>query len=203
LRGVIAFGAAVALMLALAAGAAAAPRAFVANYEDESISVVDTQSGQTVGEPIELTGQPRSVAIVPGREALVTQCSGDTVTAISTQTFATTPIEVGECPENLAVAPDGKTAYVTESGSEEIGVIDTTTNTQTGSIPVGVSRPSFSTVTWAVSPVMVSASTWPEPLAATNSLWFAARMPSGPLTGASIQISTGRPGLPEASNGMR
>src|ERR1700687_5864450 len=60
-----------------------------------------------------------------------------------------------------------------------------------GSIPVGVTSPSFRTVTWAVSPVMVSASIRPEPFAAWNSFPLAARMPSGPLTGASIQMSTG------------
>src|SRR6185312_7032772 len=43
----------------------------------------------------------------------------------------------------------------------------------------------------------------PLPFSATKSLPFAARMPSGPLTGWSIQISTGCSGLPAASTGMR
>ena len=73
----------------------------------------------------------------------------------------------------------------------------------TGSTPVGVSSPSLITVTLALSPFTVRAEILPLPFSATMSLPFAARMPSGPFTGWSIQISTGVPGLPAASTGMR
>ncbi len=72
-----------------------------------------------------------------------------------------------------------------------------------GSTPVGVLSPSFITVTVALSPLMVRAVILPLPFSATKILPFAARMPSGPFTGWSIQISTGCPGFPSASTGMR
>ena len=72
-----------------------------------------------------------------------------------------------------------------------------------GSTPVGVSSPSLITVTLALSPLTVSAEILPLPFSARKSLPFAARMPSGPFTGWSIQISTGVPGFPAASTGMR
>src|ERR1700689_4892992 len=70
-----------------------------------------------------------------------------------------------------------------------------------GSIAVGVARPSCSTVMLALSPLTVTISTFPAPFSVRNSLPLAARMPSGPLTGLSIQMSTGLPALPPASVG--
>ena len=64
-------------------------------------------------------------------------------------------------------------------------------------------QPFLITLTLALSPLTVMADIFPLPFSATMSLPFAARMPSGPLTGWSIQISTGAPGLPAASTGMR
>src|SRR5215472_10611483 len=52
-----------------------------------------------------------------------------------------------------------------------------------GSTPVGVMRPSLSTVTLALSPLTVIAEILPLPFSATRSLPLAARMPSGPFTG--------------------
>ena len=65
-----------------------------------------------------------------------------------------------------------------------------------GSTPVGVFSPSLITVTLALSPLTVSTEILPLPFSATISLPLAARMPSGPLIGWSIQISTGCPALP-------
>src|ERR1700679_4295205 len=48
-----------------------------------------------------------------------------------------------------------------------------------GSTPVGVLSPSLSTVTLALSPLMVMAEILPLPFSATMSLPLAARMPSG------------------------
>src|SRR5277367_3864147 len=72
-----------------------------------------------------------------------------------------------------------------------------------GSIAVGVARPSCNTVILAVSPLTVTISILPAAFSARNSLPLAARMPSGPLTGLSIQMSTGLPALPLASIGTR
>jgi YVTN family beta-propeller protein len=47
------------------------------------------------------------------------------------------PIAVGKLPVDLAVAPDGKTAYVVNLGEGTVTAIDTQTNQAVGSIPVG------------------------------------------------------------------
>ena len=70
-----------------------------------------------------------------------------------------------------------------------------------GSTAVGVLRPSLRMVTLALSPVMVRMEILPLPFSATRSLPLAARMPSGPLTGWSIQMSTGVWGLPVGVDG--
>src|SRR5947199_527674 len=72
-----------------------------------------------------------------------------------------------------------------------------------GSTAVGVLSPSLMTVTLALSPSTVRKETLPLPFSARKSLPFAARMPSGPLTGWSNEISTGCPAFPDESIGMR
>ncbi|MFC9915693.1 serine/threonine-protein kinase [Streptomyces sp. NPDC127197] len=54
------------------------------------------------------------------------------------------PIRVGDRPEGVAVSPDGRWAYVTNSGSDSVSVIDTATNRplgnhiRVGDLPKGV-----------------------------------------------------------------
>ena len=49
----------------------------------------------------------------------------------------TIPLPGGSFPYGLAVSPDGTKLYAALSGSNKLGVIDTTTNTLTDQIPVG------------------------------------------------------------------
>jgi YVTN family beta-propeller protein len=49
----------------------------------------------------------------------------------------TIPLPSGSFPYGLAVSPDGSTLYAALSGTNKLGVIDTTTNTLTAQIPVG------------------------------------------------------------------
>ena len=48
-----------------------------------------------------------------------------------------TPILVGDSPFLVAVAPDGKHAYVTNLASNNVSVIDTARDTVAATIPVG------------------------------------------------------------------
>ena len=48
-----------------------------------------------------------------------------------------TSVKVGRWPKGVAVVPNGKTAYVANSGSNNVSVIDTSTNTVTGTVKVG------------------------------------------------------------------
>lgn len=44
---------------------------------------------------------------------------------------------VGESPLGITVTPDGSKVYVTNSGSNNVSVIDTATNIVTATVPVG------------------------------------------------------------------
>jgi YVTN family beta-propeller protein len=46
-------------------------------------------------------------------------------------------VKVGSRPKGVSVAPNGKTAYVANSGSNNVSVIDTSTNTVTDTVKVG------------------------------------------------------------------
>jgi YVTN family beta-propeller protein len=48
-----------------------------------------------------------------------------------------TPILVGDSPSLVAVAPDGKHAYVTNLTSNNVSVIDTASGTVAATVPVG------------------------------------------------------------------
>jgi YVTN family beta-propeller protein len=55
----------------------------------------------------------------------------------STNTVVGTPIVVGDSPFLVAVAPDGKHAYVTNMISNNVSVIDTASDTVAATVPVG------------------------------------------------------------------
>jgi len=48
-------------------------------------------------------------------------------------------VKVGRYPSGVAVTPNGKTAYVANSGSNNVSVIDTSTNIVTATVDVGIS----------------------------------------------------------------
>lgn len=125
--------------LAVAAGqAVAAPKAYVLNYETNSVRVLDTQSNQFVGPEIPVGAGPYSIAITPdGKTAYELNESGESVSVIDLQTSQVvgSPIELGTRPYVIAISPDGKTAYITTSANTVL-VLDTQTNQLTGSIPV-------------------------------------------------------------------
>jgi YVTN family beta-propeller protein len=55
----------------------------------------------------------------------------------STNTVVGAPILVGDSPSLVAVAPDGKHAYVTNLASNNVSVFDTASDTVAATVPVG------------------------------------------------------------------
>jgi YVTN family beta-propeller protein len=152
----------VALLLAPPVSLARARDAYVANYDSESVSVIDTQTKQVVGSPIPVSKYPQAIAITPdGRFAYVADggVSEPGVSVIDTQTnqVVGSPIPVGEFPHAMAITPDGRFAYVANSLSESVSVIDTQTRQVVGS-PIPVSEyplaiaitPTVGSPTWQV-----------------------------------------------------
>ena len=119
---------------------AAAPFAYVTKGGSGDVSMIDTASNTVVGDPIVVGGFPSSIAITPdGKHAYVTNFNSSvSVIATATNTVVAT-IAVGFFPNGIAITPDGKHAYVTNGGSNDISVIDTTSNTVSTTItfPVG------------------------------------------------------------------
>jgi YVTN family beta-propeller protein len=113
--------------------------------------VIDTASNMVVGAPIPVGTGPAGVAITPdGKYAYVanngivfpTPVPGTTVSVIDTTSNTVLtgpgfPITVGSFPNAVAVTPDGKYAYVANSGSNNVSVIATATNTVVATLAVG------------------------------------------------------------------
>jgi YVTN family beta-propeller protein len=124
--------------------------AYVVNDVSNNVSVIDTATNK-VTTSISVGISPFAVAVTPdGTTAYVVNygpcpfpgCGAPpgTISVIdtATNTVVGSPIQVGEHPYDIAVTPDGSTAYVTNLYSNTVSVIDTATNTVVGSpIQVG------------------------------------------------------------------
>jgi YVTN family beta-propeller protein len=136
---VAAIVAALVLVCLAASNASAAPLAYTANYNTNSVSVIDTATNKVVGEPIQLgTGGTHalSIAVTPnGRFAYALE--EDAVSVISTATRQVIKtIPVGSALGQVSTSPDGKTAYATDEGAKELLAIDTATNGAPKPIPL-------------------------------------------------------------------
>ncbi|MDC8011030.1 beta-propeller fold lactonase family protein [Tahibacter soli] len=113
-------------------------RAYVANADNNSVSVIDTATNSVVAT-IPVGNLPSAVAVRPdGARAYVANFGSDNVSVIDTATnTVTTTIAVGNGPRGVAFRPVGTRAYVTNYGGSAVSAIDTATNTVTATIPVG------------------------------------------------------------------
>jgi YVTN family beta-propeller protein len=127
--------------LAVAAPAAFARDAFVANAGSDRVVTIDTTIDETVGAPIGVGSNPGGIAITPdGERAYVANFESESVSVIDTVSGAVvTTITVGLHPRGVAITPDGTRAYVANEGSNSVSVIDTASNETVGlPITVGV-----------------------------------------------------------------
>jgi YVTN family beta-propeller protein len=120
--------------------AAAAPFAYVANYLDSTVSVIDVATGApVVATAISVGTNPLGVVMNPaGTFVYVSNYGSDSVSVIDTSTnkALATPITVGTQPQLMVISPDGKTLYVANLGGA-VSVVDTATNVETTKIQVG------------------------------------------------------------------
>lgn len=112
--------------------------AYVANANDNTVSVIDTATN-TVTATVPVGRAPVSLALPPdGNSLYVVNDGANTVSVVDTATntvVATVP--VGSAPFGIAMSPSGASAYVTNLRGNSVSVIDTATNTVTATIPVG------------------------------------------------------------------
>ena len=137
-------------------------KVYVANNSDDNVSIIDTATKNITGTvPIGIDPAgyfPFGVAVSPdGERVYVTNtykgcvtktCKGRkhsnkeenhfSVHVIDTATNTVTDtVPVWSFPKGIAVRPDGKKVYVTNSWNDNVSVIDTAINTVTATIPVG------------------------------------------------------------------
>ncbi len=117
----------------------AAPFAYVGNFNDSTLSIIDI-ADNTVVATLNVGTNPFGVAVYPdGSKAYVTNLSPpEEVKIISAATHTISgSVPIGNRPAGMAIQPDGSFLYVTSRNNGTVSVIDTATNTVVDTITVG------------------------------------------------------------------
>lgn len=117
---------------------AAGPKAYVGNFKDNTISVIDLEQKQ-VTATILIPPGPHGMAITPdNRWVYVASDGASTVSVIDTTTDKVVEnIEVGKNPHGLAVTRDGKHILVGVYDTDSVAFIDTASRKVIGRVSVG------------------------------------------------------------------
>lgn len=123
--------------LLLAPSAFAQTRAWVGNFKDGTVSIVDTQSAAVVGT-IAVGAGPHGMAASPdGRNVFVSLDGDSAVAVVDTATERMTGrVEVGRAPHGLALSPDGRTLLVAVYGEDRVVWVDLASAAVVGSVTV-------------------------------------------------------------------
>jgi len=118
-------------------------RAFTANLGGGGVSAIETATGSFTTATGAALKSPGSIAVSPdGSQVYVGNVYEDTVAVVDAHTLAVAPaaITVGEWPEAIAFTANGQFAYVanTQTGSEDVSVIDTATRSVVKTITAGL-----------------------------------------------------------------
>ncbi len=124
--------------LALAASAAAAgPKAYVGNFKDNTVSVIDTATERVVAT-VPVAAGPDGIVVT--RDDTQVFVSGSSASALSVIDAASdkvvASIEVGKGPQGLAITPDGRWVLVAVNGDDLVALIDTGRRAVVATLPV-------------------------------------------------------------------
>lgn len=128
-----------ALALCLVSGVAnAGPKAYVGNFKDNTVSVIDTAT-RTVVATIPVAAGPHGMTITPdGRWLYVSSDGSSVVSVIDTSTdHVTKTIEVGKSPHGVALVPGKALLLVAVNGEDKIAFVDTVKQTVVATVGVG------------------------------------------------------------------
>ena len=117
---------------------AAGPKAYVGNFKDNTISVIDIEL-KRVTATIPVPPGPHGIAITPdNRWVYVASDATSTASVIDTATDKLVEsVEVGKNPHGVAVTRDGKYVLVAVYDTDSVAFIDTATRKVVGSVTVG------------------------------------------------------------------
>ena len=111
-------------------------RAYAVNLSANNIAVIDTATSGVVGNITVNT--PVRVKVGADGTRLYVTTGSNSVSVFDTQTLGlVTDVAVGDSPDGLAVAPNGKRVYVANRNSDSVSVIDTGSNTVVATVNVG------------------------------------------------------------------
>jgi YVTN family beta-propeller protein len=127
-----------AIALISSPGLAAGPKAYVGNFKDNTVSVVDLDQ-KRVTATIPVPPGPHGIAVTPdNRWVYVASDGASTVSVIDTATDKLIQnIEVGKNPHGLGMTPDGKFVLVGVYDTDSVAIIDTASRKVSGSVAVG------------------------------------------------------------------
>ncbi|MEO7910785.1 MAG: YncE family protein [Roseiflexaceae bacterium] len=101
------------------------------NPDDDSVSVIRTDTDELAGQSIRVGDEPQSIALDPnGQFAYVASAADNTVTVIKVtntnpfQAAVQTRFTTGAEPWNIVISPNGKRVFVANSAQDTISVID-------------------------------------------------------------------------------
>lgn len=126
-------------LVAVASSGAHAQRAYVANSDSDTVSVINTLTNKVIAT-VPVAYQPSGVAVSPDRTKVYITTRNSVVSVINTASnTAVAPISVGFKPWGVSFTPDGTKAYVVNvnDGNGSISVIDTASSTVSSTISVG------------------------------------------------------------------
>src|SRR5215471_5378058 len=120
--------------------AASAPKAYIGNFADSTVSVIDTNANKVIAT-IPVEQGPHGMAISnDGRTVYVTGDGSSSLSIIDTTTDRVAKtVEVGKTPNGVALTPDGRLLLVTIYAEDRLAFLDTATLAVVGS--VGVPKP--------------------------------------------------------------
>jgi YVTN family beta-propeller protein len=117
---------------------AAGPKAYVGNFKDNTVSVIDVDQ-KLVTATIPVPPGPHGIVITPdNRWVYVASDGASTVSVIDTASDKLAEnVEVGKNPHGVAVTPDGRTVLVGVYDTDSVVLIDTASRKVIGSIAIG------------------------------------------------------------------
>ena len=116
---------------------AAGPKAYVGNFKDSTVSVIDTGSAHVVAT-VPVASGPDGIAVTQDdAQVFVSGSSASSLSVIDTASDQVSgTIEVGKGPQGLALTPDGRWLLVAVNGEDRVAVIDTATRKVAATVPV-------------------------------------------------------------------
>jgi YVTN family beta-propeller protein len=120
-----------------AASAAPAAKAYVGNFKDNTVSVIDTDAGKVIAT-VPVAAGPHGMVVSPdGSTVYVSGDVGSTVSVIDTASDRVAQtIEVGKTPHGLAMKSDGRLLLVAVYGEDRVALVDTSTRAVIGTVAV-------------------------------------------------------------------